>query len=89
VDTIILKMTQVLHIEKKAIFDKKRGNLYRPLAIYLIKRFTPLSLSEIGKIFQMDYSAVSRAAKRFEQKCEVNDEIKEVMQKVVTALKEE
>jgi len=89
VDTIILKMTQVLYIEKNIIFDKKRGNLYRPLAIYLIKRFTPLSLSEIGKIFKMDYSAVSQAAKRFEQKCEVNDEIKEVMQKVVTALKEE
>ena len=88
-DTIITKMTQVLHIERKIIFDKKRGNLYRPLAIYLIKRFTPLSLSEIGKIFKMDYSAVSQAAKRFEQKSEVNDEIKEVMQKVVTALKEE
>jgi REP element-mobilizing transposase RayT len=88
-DTIILKMTQVLHLEKKAIFDKKRGNLYRPLALYLIKRFTPLSLSEIGKLFKMDYSAVSQAAKRFEQKSEVNQEIKEVMQKVVTALKEE
>jgi hypothetical protein len=88
-NTIILKMTQVLHIERKIIFDKKRGNLYRPLAIYLIKRFTPLSLSEIGKIFKMDYSAVSQAAKRFEQKSEVNDEIKEVMQKVIIALKEE
>jgi len=88
VDTIILKMTQVLYIEKKAIFDKKRGNLNRSLAIYLIKRFTPLSLSEIGELFKMDYSAVSQAAKRFEQKCEVNQEIKEVMQKVVTALKE-
>ena len=88
VDTIILKMTQVLYIEKNIIFDKKRGNLYRPLAIYLIKRFTPLSLSEIGIIFKMDYSAVSQAAKRFEQKSEVNDEIKEVMQKVIPALKE-
>ena len=67
----------------------KRGNLNRSLAIYLIKRFTPHSLSEIGKIFKMDYSAVSQAAKRFEKKCEVNQEIKEVMQKVITALKEE
>jgi REP element-mobilizing transposase RayT len=88
VNTIILKMTQVLHIKKNIIFDKKRGNLNRSLAIYLIKRFTPLSLSEIGKIFKMDYSAVSQAAKRFEQKSEANHEIKEVMQKVVTALKE-
>ena len=88
VDTIITKMTQALPIERKRIFDKKRGNLNRSLAIYLIKRFTPLSLSEIGELFKMDYSAVSQAAKRFEQKSEVNHEIKEVMQKMITALKE-
>ena len=89
VDTIILKITQVLHLKRNIIFDKKRGNLYRSLAIYLIKRFTPLSLSEIGKLFKMDYSAVSQAAKRFEQKSEMNHEIKEIVQKVTTALKEE
>ena len=88
VDTVITKMTKVLHIERSIIFDKKRGNLNRSLAIYLIKRFTPLSLSEIGELFKMDYSAVSQVAKRFEQKSEVNHEIKEIMQKVVTALKE-
>jgi len=88
VDTIITKMTQVLNIERRTIFDKKRGNLNRSLAIYLIKRFTPLSLSKIGELFKMDYSAVSQAAKRFEQKTEVDNEIKEYMQKVITALKE-
>jgi len=36
----------------------------------------------------MDYSAASQADKRFEQKSEVNDEIKEKMQKMITALKE-
>lgn len=88
VDTIITKMTQALNIERRMIFYKKRGNLNRSLAIYLIKRFTPLSLSKIGELFKMDYSAVSQAAKRFEQKSEVNNEIKENMQKVITALKE-
>ena len=43
---------------------------------------------KIGELFKMDYSAVSQVAKRFEQKSEVNDEIKENMQKVITALKE-
>ena len=81
-------MTQVLDIERSMIFDKKRGNLNRSLAICLIKRFTPLSLIKIGELFKMDYSAVSQAAKRFEQKSEVNNEIKENMQKVITALKE-
>ena len=88
-EKIIVKMMQVLHIERKEIFAKQRGNLHRSLALYLIKRFTPHSLSEIGKIFKMDYSAVSQAAKRFEKKCEVNQEIKEVMQKVITTLQEE
>lgn len=88
VDTIITKMTQALNIERRMIFYKKRGNLNRSLAIYLIKRFTPLSLSKIGELFKMDYSAVSQTAKRFEQKSEVNNEIKENMQKVITALKE-
>jgi len=32
--------------------------------------------------------AVSQVAKRFEQKSEVNDEIKEKMQKMIIALKE-
>ena len=36
----------------------------------------------------MDYSAVSQAAKRFEQKSEVTNKIKENMQKVITILKE-
>ena len=86
-DIIITKMTQVLNIERRMIFYKKRGNFYRSLAIYLIKRFTPLSLSKIGELFEMDYSAVSQTAKRFEQKSKVNYEIKENMQKVITALK--
>ena len=59
---------------------------YYPLVIYLIKRFNPHFLAGIGKLFQMDYSAVSQAAKRFEQKCEVNPEIKEMKQKVTNFL---
>ena len=59
------------------------------MALYLIKRFTPLSLVEIGEFFKMDYSAVSQAAKRFEQKSEANHEINEVIQKMIIALKEE
>jgi len=43
---------------------------------------------KISELFKMDYSAVSQATKTFEQKSEVNHEIKEVMQRVITALKE-
>jgi len=46
-------------------------------------------LVEIGEFFKMDYSAVSQAAERFEQKSEANHEINEVIQKIIIALKEE
>jgi hypothetical protein len=36
----------------------------------------------------MDYSAVSQAAKRFEQKSKVNHKIEEIKQKVITALRD-
>jgi REP element-mobilizing transposase RayT len=88
VATIITKMTQVLNIERRMIFYKKRGNLNRSLAIYLIKHFTALSLAEIGQLFKMDYSAVSQAAKRFEQKSKVNHKIGEFKQKIIAALRE-
>jgi chromosomal replication initiation ATPase DnaA len=70
------------------IFYKKRGNLNRSLAIYLIKHFTSLSLTEIGQLFKMGYSAVSQAAKRFEQESKVNYKIGDIKQKIITALKE-
>ena len=88
-DIVIAKMMKTLKIEKDIIFDKRRGNPYRPLAIYLIRRFTPHSLSEIGQSFNMDYSAVSQAAQRFERKSEMNHETKEIMQRMVRVLMEE
>jgi len=78
VDTIITKMIQVLNIERRMIFYKKRGNLNRSLAIYLIKLFTSITLAEISQFFKIDYSAVSRTAKRFEQESKVNHKIKEM-----------
>jgi hypothetical protein len=36
----------------------------------------------------MDYSAVSQAAKRLEQKSKVNHEIGEIKQNMITALRE-
>ena len=81
-------MTQVLYIERRMIFYKKRGNHNRSLAIYLIKHFTALSLAEIGQLFKMDYSAVSQAAKRFEQESKVSHKIGEIKQKIIAALRE-
>jgi chromosomal replication initiation ATPase DnaA len=88
VDTIITKMTQVLNIERRMIFYRRRGNLHRSLAIFLIKHFTSLSLAEMGQLFKMDYSSVSKAAKRFEQKSKDNHKIGDIKQKMITALRD-
>ncbi|MCK4338893.1 MAG: hypothetical protein KAW87_02745 [Candidatus Cloacimonetes bacterium] len=42
----------------------------------------------MDQLFKMDYSAVSQVAKRFEQESKVNHKIREVKQKVITALRE-
>jgi chromosomal replication initiation ATPase DnaA len=52
------------------------------------KHFTSLSLAEIGQLFELDYSVVSQAAKRFEQEIKVNHKIGEIKQKMIAALKE-
>ena len=56
--------------------------------VYLIKYFTSLSLAEIGQLFKMDYSAVSQAAKRFEQKSKASHKIGEIKQKMMAVLRE-
>ncbi len=57
-------------------------------SIYLIKHFASLSLTEMGQLFKMDYSAVSQAAKRFEQKSKTNYKIEEIKQKMIEVLRE-
>ncbi|MDA2920938.1 transposase [Desulfobacterota bacterium AH_259_B03_O07] len=58
-------MEEKLTIERGEIIRKRKGNVYRQLALYLIKSRTRLSLKEIGEVFKMDYAAVSQAVKRF------------------------
>lgn len=47
---------------------KRKGNIYRQMALYLIKKYSTLSLKTIGKLFDMDYSTVSQACKKFEKR---------------------
>lgn len=84
-EKVISQISQTFQISKEAVFRKKRGNTYRLLAIYLIKNNTPLSLQEIGKIFTMDYTAVSQAARRFEDRMSKDKSLKK---KVVHILKD-
>jgi hypothetical protein len=42
----------------------------------------------MGQLFEMDYSAVSQTAKRFEQKSKVNHKMREIKQKMIEVLRE-
>jgi len=69
---IIQKIQEVFQLKREDVFNKQRGNIYRQLALYLIKKYSILSLKEIGDMFQMDYAAVSQAAKRFKDVLRTN-----------------
>ena len=55
-------------VSRDEIFDRRRGNIYRQMTLYLLKRYTPMSLREIGEMFGMDYAAVSQACRRYEER---------------------
>lgn len=86
-DEIIDEISKNLKIERDEIFRKQRGNMRRQLALYLIKRYTPLSLSEIGRLFDMDYAAVSQAVKRFENETKRDKEALGIKEMVIKRLK--
>jgi len=88
-DKIIKTVSDYFNINKSEIFKKKRGNIYRQLTLYLIKRYTDLPLREIGELFNMDYTSVSMMVKRFEKKINTNKEMLEMFKKVVEKIEEE
>jgi len=58
-------IVKAFQIKEKDLFIKKRGNIYRKIYLYGLKKYTDLSLREIGEMMEMDYSAVSQMVKRF------------------------
>ncbi len=85
-EDIITGISNCFSIKREKILSKKRGNIYRQLALYLIKRYTPVSLKEMGEVFDMDYSAVSFAAKRFSQMLKENNKYLYMADETVKAI---
>jgi len=83
---VINAVSDQFDIEQNVIFKKSKGNIYRKLTLYLLKKYTPLSLKEIGGLFNMDYSAVSQAVKRFEEEMRKDKVIQEMVEKVTKEL---
>jgi len=88
-DEIIKNISLCFGIERDEIFKKRKGNIYRQLTIYLIKRYTALSLKEIGKIFDIDYASVSMTARRFKEKTDSDKDISEMLERITKKMEEE
>ncbi len=73
IKNIILKTFQV---KAKELLIKKRGNIIRKTYVYGLKKYTDLSLREIGELLEMDYAAVSQMGKRFILDLEKNSDLK-------------
>ena len=87
-EEIIQKVSQAFNLTKGEVLKKQRGNLYRQVSLYLVKRYSSLSLKEIGKIFDMDYTAVSQAVRRFGNKIRKDNKIRITVNSVLKLLKD-
>lgn len=86
-EEIIQKVSQAFSLTKGEVLKKQRGNIYRQITLYLVKRYSSLSLKEIGKTFNMDYTAVSQATRRFEDKIGEDNKIRIMVNSVLELLK--
>jgi len=87
-EEIIQKASQAFNLTKGEVLKKQRGNLYRQISLYLLKRYSSLSLKEVGKIFDMDYTAVSQATRRFEDRIIKDNKIRTMLNSVLELLKD-
>ncbi len=82
-DDLIEIMLVDLKVPERSIWDGKRNNIYKKMLIYCLKKYTAKSLQEIGMLFDMDYSAVSISAKRFETEISSNNTVKDLHEAIV------
>lgn len=75
----IIKKT--FQVEENELLLKKKNNNYRKIYLYGLKKYTKLSLKEIGDLSGADYAAVSQMIKRFILVSERNDELKLMLEK--------
>lgn len=78
---------KIFCISEKDLMQRCHGNIYRKLYSYSLKKYTSLSLREIGSLIDMDYSAVSQMINRFIIISEHNDEVKRFRNRLDAALK--
>jgi REP element-mobilizing transposase RayT len=72
-------IVKTFKVEEKDLFTKKRGNIYRKIYLYGLKKYSDLSLREIGEMMEMDYAAVSQMVNRFAADLEKKDNLESMV----------
>lgn len=80
-EEIIQEFSETLQVSKSQFTKKGKNNIYRSMILYVLKKNSHFSLKEIGNFFNMDYVAVAKAAKRYEEKILANEYLLEIAQK--------
>ncbi len=65
VEEIMNIIVDKFSIEKEEIFRKRRGNIYRQIALYLIKKLSTLSLKDIAELLKMKYPETGLSEESF------------------------
>ncbi|NIA22926.1 MAG: chromosomal replication initiator DnaA [Proteobacteria bacterium] len=79
---ILAILTNELNIKIDILFKRTKNNIYRNLAQYLLRKYTQLTLKEIGDMFDVNYTAISVSIKRFKQRIDNNKEISEIVKRI-------
>jgi putative transposase len=79
-------MAETLGIPTEQLCLAKQRNHIRPMGIYLMKKHCPIDLKSIGDYWNMDYVAVSMAAKRFKSKISADPEIASTLNRIESLL---
>lgn len=84
--SIIEVVSDKLAIEPSSLRKRRKNNTPRKIAVYLVSKYTPLSLLEVGRLFHMDYSAVSQQNRRFEKEMDENEETRQITKMILNEI---
>lgn len=70
------------NVDEDSFLRKRTGAHYKKMLLCGAKRYTALSLKEIGAFFGMDYTAVSQACARFERKIQEDPESRKMVEQM-------
>ena len=64
-DNVLEVMVTTFHIDEDTISSRKKGNVYRKMFIYMLRKHTDLTLKQIGGMLGMKYRSVAELERYF------------------------